>query len=228
MASSRARLRGLYAITPETADTASLVARARLALEGGARLLQYRAKSLDPATALDQARRLAAECRRAGALFIVNDSVDLALAAEADGVHLGRDDTGIATARARLPAGIVGVSCYADPQSARAAAAAGADYVAIGSVHPSRTKPAAVRAPLEAIAAAGRASGLPVAAIGGITPANAPSLVRAGADMLAVISALFDAEDVRAAARALTRPFDAREAAPKEETPDVRAQPRPL
>jgi len=228
MASSRARLRGLYAITPETADTARLVARARLALEGGARLLQYRAKSLDPASALDQARRLAAECRRAGALFIVNDSVDLALAAGAHGVHLGRDDAGVAAARARLPGGIVGVSCYADPESARAAASAGADYVAIGSVYPSPTKPAAVRAPLEAIAAAGRAAGLPIAAIGGITPANAASVVQAGADMLAVISALFDADDVRAAARALTRPFEGREAAAKEESRDVRAQPRPL
>ena len=228
MASSRERLRGLYAVTPDTADTASLVARARMALEGGAGLLQYRAKGRDPAAALDQARSLAAECRRSGALFIVNDSVELALAAGADGVHLGRDDAGIAAARARLPAGIVGASCYADPEGARAAAAAGADYVAIGSVYPSRTKPAAVRAPLEAIAAAGRASGLPVAAIGGITPANAAALVHAGADMLAVISALFDAADVRAAARAFTRAFDRREAASQEDFPDVRAQPRPL
>ncbi|HET9470382.1 MAG TPA: thiamine phosphate synthase, partial [Usitatibacter sp.] len=155
MTSSRGRLRGLYAITPGTADTASLVARSRMALEGGARLLQYRAKAADPAAALDQARALAAECRRAGALFIVNDSIDLALAAGADGVHVGRDDAGIAAARKRLPKGIVGVSCYADPELARAAAAAGADYVAIGSVYPSRTKPGAVRAPLEAIAAAG-------------------------------------------------------------------------
>jgi thiamine-phosphate pyrophosphorylase len=222
MTSSRARLRGLYAITPQAADAASLVARARLALEGGARLLQYRAKAADPAAALEQARSLAAECRRAGALFIVNDSIELAAAAGADGVHLGRDDAGVAAARKRLPRGIVGVSCYADPERARAAAAAGADYVAIGSVYPSRTKPAAVRAPLEAIAAAGRASGLPVAAIGGITPANAAALVRAGADMLAVISALFDAPDIRAAARALNRPFE------HEEIPDVRAQPRPL
>jgi thiamine-phosphate pyrophosphorylase len=228
MASSRARLRGLYAVTPQMMDTATLVARSRMALEGGARLLQYRAKSLDPATALEQARRLAAECRHAGALFIVNDSVDLALAAQADGVHLGRDDAGIAAARARFPAGILGVSCYADPEGARAAAAAGADYVAIGSVYPSPTKPGAVRAPLDAIAAAGRASGLPVAAIGGITPATAAALVEAGADMLAVISALFDAADVRAAARAFTRTFDRREATSKEEIPDVRAQPRPL
>ena len=223
MASNRPRLRGLYAITPEAADGASLLARSRSALEGGARLLQYRAKSLGPAAALDQARALAAECRRAGAIFIVNDSVDLAIAAGADGVHLGRDDSAIAAARARLPGGIIGASCYADPESARAAAAAGADYVAIGSVHASRTKPAAVRAPLEAIAAARRASGLPVAAIGGITPENAAPLVDAGADMLAVISALFDAADVRAAARALTRAFDRREAPSNEESPDVRA-----
>lgn len=221
MGSERPRLRGLYAITPETADTEGLVSRARLCLEGGARLLQYRAKSLDPALALEQARRLAAECRRAGALFLVNDSVELALAVDAAGVHLGREDMAVPAARARLPGRIVGVSCYADPEGARAAAAAGADYVAIGSVFPSSTKRSAVRAPLEAIAAARRASGLPVAAIGGITPANAPAARRAGADMLAVISALFDAADVRAAARALSRTFDE-----PEESRDVRAQPR--
>jgi thiamine-phosphate pyrophosphorylase len=220
MASERGSLRGLYAITPETRDTRRLLAAARACLAGGAALLQYRAKDLAHALALEQARALASECRAAGALFIVNDSVDLAIAAGADGVHLGRDDMAVGAARARYD-GIVGVSCYDRPERARDARDAGADYVAIGSVFPSATKPAAVRAPLEAIELARRAGGLPVAAIGGIGPANADAVIAAGADMVAVISALFDAPDVRAAAEALSRLFD-----PHEESRDVRAQPR--
>lgn len=221
MASERARLRGLYAITPECADTESLVARIRLCLEGGARIVQYRAKSLAPSAALEQARRLAHECRRAGALFIVNDSPELAIAAGADGVHLGRDDADPRGARIRMPRGVIGVSCYADPAHARDAAAAGADYVAIGSLFPSSTKPGAVHAPLEAIARAKAAGGLPVAAIGGIGPSNAARVLDAGADMLAVISALYEAPDVRAAARSISRLFES-----QQRSTDVRAQPR--
>jgi len=221
MASKEPRLRGLYAITPESAETESLVARTRLCLEAGASIVQYRAKSLAAALALEQARRLARECASAGALFIVNDSVELALAAGAGGVHLGREDADPREARARMPHGVIGVSCYADPQQARHAAAAGADYVAIGSVFPSATKPGAAHAPLEAIARAKAAGGLPVAAIGGITPSNAARVVDAGADMLAVIAALYEAPDVRAAAFSLARLFDA---TPR--STDVRAQPR--
>jgi len=204
----RARLRGLYAVTPDGGDTEALLARAGDCLAGGAALLQYRAKNAAPDVALVQARALARACRSSGAIFIVNDSVDLALAAGADGVHLGRDDVDARSARARFPAGIIGVSCYDDPERARAAAAAGADYVAIGSVSASATKPGAPRAPLDRIAAARAASGLPVAAIGGITLENAPRVVAAGADMLAVVSALFDAADVRAQARAFARLFE--------------------
>lgn len=221
MTSKRAALRGLYAITPQTPDTRALEALARESLAGGAALLQYRAKDLAPALALEQARALAAACRASGALFIVNDSLDLALAAGADGVHLGREDIDVAAARARFPRGLIGVSCYARPESARDARAAGADYVAIGSVFPSPTKPGAVRAPLAAIERARRAGGLPVAAIGGITLANAPEVVAAGADMVAVISALFDAAQVRAAAEAFSRLFE-----PSKDSRDVRAQPR--
>lgn len=212
MASERAALRGLYAITPETSDTESLLARTRLALEGGARLVQYRAKAIDAALALEQARELRSRCRDHGALFIVNDSLELARAVGADGVHLGRGDMDAARARALWPAALIGVSCYADPQLARQAAAAGADYVAIGSLFASSTKPSAVRAPLPAIAQAARLSGLPVAAIGGITRDNAAAAIAAGADMLAVISALFEAPDVRAAARWFSQRFDELEA----------------
>jgi thiamine-phosphate pyrophosphorylase len=156
--------------------------------------------------------------------FIVNDSVELALAVGADGVHLGRDDDDAREARRRMPRGLIGVSCYADLDRARAAAAAGADYVAIGSVFASSTKPHAVRAPRALLARAREVSGLPVVAIGGITPANAPQAIAAGADMLAVINAVFDAADPRAAATAFSRLFGPPETGKR----DVRTQPSPL
>jgi len=218
------RWRGLYAVTPGTTDTQSLAARVRRCLEGGAAMVQYRAKALEPGLALVQARSLASLCREFGVPFIVNDSLPLALACDADGVHVGRDDAGVREARIAMPRAIVGASCYADPRLAARAAAEGADYVAIGSLFASSTKPAAPRAPLELLAAAAEASGgLPVVAIGGITPHNAPAAVAAGADLLAVISAVFDAPDVRAAAEAFTRLY-----ATKSGDRDVRPQPRPL
>lgn len=206
----RATLRGLYAITPAIRDTRALVTRVEQALAAGAALVQYRAKDADAALATEQARALAAACREAGVPLIVNDSVDLALAVGAGGVHLGREDGDVRQARAAFPGGIIGVSCYDDPALARAAAQAGADYVAIGSVFASGTKPQARRATLEMVGEAKRVSGLPVAAIGGITVANAPQVVAAGADMLAVIAAVFDAADVGAAARALAQLFGKR------------------
>lgn len=204
------------------AQTRTLVARVEECLEGGARLVQYRAKLTRGDAALEQALALARSCRRAGAVFIVNDSVELARACGADGVHLGREDAAIESARAALPDAIIGVSCYADPARAREAARRGADYVAIGSMFASPSKPEATRASLADLAEARRACGLPVAAIGGITPGNGAEVLAAGADMLAVISALFDAADVRAAARAFAPLFDA------PQRRDVRDQPRAL
>jgi thiamine-phosphate pyrophosphorylase len=205
----RATLRGLYAITPESSDTGWLAARVAECIDGGAALVQYRAKQASPALALEQARVLAGLCRARGVPLIVNDSIELAIAAKADGVHLGRDDGAVREARAALPAGIIGVSCYDDPQLARLGAEAGADYAAIGSVFASTTKPLASRAALENLGAAKRISGLPVAAIGGITTQNATRAIAAGADMLAVITALFGASDVRAAAQSFARLYAA-------------------
>lgn len=194
-------LRGLYAITPREPDTGRLMDKVARAIAGGAALVQYRAKELPRSELVEQARALVALCRERGVPLIVNDCVEVALEAGADGVHLGRDDVGLRDARALMPHGIIGVSCYADLARARAAAADGADYIGIGSVFPSTTKPGAVRAPLELLAQARSESGLPVAAIGGIDTSNATEAVAAGADMLAVISALFEAPDVEQAAR---------------------------
>lgn len=201
------RLHGLYAITPEGLTQDLLLARVERALQGGARLLQYRSKDRDPQRRAQLARTLAALCRRLGAAFIVNDDVELALAVDADGAHLGREDGDLAVARARLRGKLLGASCYDRLELARAAVAAGADYVAFGSVFASPTKPGAVRAPLSLFTQA-RALGVPLCAIGGITVDNAPALVGAGADLLAVVSDLFDANDVAARARAYAQLFD--------------------
>jgi thiamine-phosphate pyrophosphorylase len=187
------KLRGLYAITPEGPD---LERKVRLALEGGIALLQYRRKSRDHA----QAAEIVRMAREHGVPVIINDDLELVLELGADGVHLGRDDGDLRAARAKLHGRILGASCYNDLALARAAVGAGADYIAFGSVFASPTKPGAVRAPL-ALFNDARALGVPLAAIGGITLANASQLIAAGADLLAVISDLFEAPDIRARAR---------------------------
>jgi thiamine-phosphate pyrophosphorylase len=201
------KLRGLYALTPELAGTGALVRSVAQALEGGIAMLQYRRKDRQN---VDEAQILARMCRERAVPFVVNDDVALALACGADGVHLGRDDGALAAARMMLdgtPGGrLLGASCYDSLAAARAAVAAGADYVAFGSVFPSPTKPAAVRAPLSLFGAA-RALGVPLVAIGGITLQNAPQLIAAGADCLAVISDLFEAPDIAAQARAYGKLF---------------------
>lgn len=208
MRAGRPRIRrGLYAITP--ASHPGLVAACAAALEGGATVLQYRDKSSDPARRLAEASALAALCAAHGVPLIVNDDVELATRAGAAGVHLGEDDAALADARARLgPDAIIGVSCYDSLERARRFAAAGADYLAFGAFFPSPTKPHARRATLDLLRQA-RSLGVPLVAIGGITVDNAPALVTAGADGVAVISALFDADDVRAAARRFSLLFDA-------------------
>jgi len=191
------KLRGLYAVTP---DSAVSLEKIEQAMQGGAVLLQYRRKQRDPA----EAREVVMLGRRHGVRVIINDDVDLALQVEADGVHLGRDDGDLAAARRKMPGRILGASCYDDAALARAAVAAGADYIAFGSVFPSPTKPCAVRAPLALFA---EKRGVPVCAIGGITVDNAPALIAAGADLLAVVSDLFQAADVRARAAQYKRLF---------------------
>jgi thiamine-phosphate pyrophosphorylase len=193
---------GLYAVTPDLADTRALVRLAEAALIGGAAFLQYRNKLADEQLRRTQVAALRDLCRRSGAALIINDHVELAHEIGAEGVHVGDDDASIAYARGLLGrARIVGASCYNDLRRARSAQAQGADYVAFGSFFPSRVKPGAVRAPLALLGEAKREITVPVVAIGGITLANGAQLIAAGADALAVISALFAAADVEAAAR---------------------------
>lgn len=208
MARPEYRLRGLYLITPDTADSDALLAGVERALAGRPALLQYRSKQPAAALRLAQAQAIALLCRRAGVPFIVNDSLELALATGADGVHLGRDDGDLFGARQALGAErILGVTCYNEWPRAQEAAAAGADYVAFGAVYASPTKPAAVHAPLALLTRARRELKLPVAAIGGITLANAPEVIAAGGDLLAVISDVFDDPDPAARAAAYREAF---------------------
>lgn len=195
------RVHGLYAVTPDDPDTERLQRRVVQALRGGARLVQYRGKSGPADLRKRQAEALLGVCRAAGAPLIINDDLELALAVDADGLHLGRDDGDLSAARRALGSGkLLGASCYGELTGALNAAELGADYVAFGSAFPSSTKPGAGRASLSLFRDAKARIGLPVVAIGGITPDNARALVGAGVDALAVISALFDAPDIEARA----------------------------
>lgn len=200
--------RGLYLLTPDERDTARLLDRVGAVIDQ-ASLLQYRNKLADAALARAQVAALLPLCRAHGVPLLVNDDWRLAAAEGADGAHLGEDDGDLAAARATLGAqAILGASCYDSLARAEAAAAAGASYVAFGACFPSPTKPDARRVAPEVLRDA-RRLGLPVVAIGGITPDNARSVVEAGADLLAVISGVFDATDPAAAARAYLRAFGA-------------------
>jgi thiamine-phosphate pyrophosphorylase len=198
---------GLYAITDGPRD--DLVAACEAAIDGGAVLLQYRDKTADAARRLAETRALADLCARRRVALIVNDDVELALASGAMGVHLGEDDADIASARAKLgPCAIVGVSCYDSPERARVLAAEGADYLAFGAFYASPTKPNA-RTATPALLRDAKALNVPLVAIGGLTAANAAPLIEAGANYLAVISAVFGARDIQAAARSFAALFDA-------------------
>lgn len=189
-------MRGLYAVTPDVASTDALARMVAQALEGGIALLQYRNKSAEAALRREQAEVLLRLTRARGVPLIINDDVALAAAIDADGVHVGRDDGDVAAARRVLPGKLLGASCYASLEAAQSAVADGADHVAFGSVFASGTKPGAGRAPLELFGRA-RRLGVPLVAIGGITLDNAPLVIAAGADCLAVIAGVFGAPDIR-------------------------------
>lgn len=198
--------RGLYAITDSSLGEGLLPA-VRAALEGGVVLVQYRDKSTDSAHRESEARALLALCREFSCPLLINDDVALALQIGADGVHLGRSDGAIHSAREKMgPDAIIGATCHDSLEFAAEAAAAGASYLAFGAIYASSTKPGAGSASLATVTAAKR-FGLPVVAIGGISIDNAAPVLAAGADCLAVISALWQAPDITARAREFSRLF---------------------
>lgn len=211
--------RGLYLITPECADDCQLLQSVLRLLAVRPALLQYRCKSLPHTQRRAQALALAGACADHGVGLIVNDDLELAVEVGALGVHLGRDDASIAQARAVLgPGAVIGVSCYDDIVLAQHAIAAGASYVAFGAFFASATKPRARLAPLAVLHASGGLA-VPRVAIGGISADNAGPLVDAGADLLAVISAVFDAPDPLAVARHLQSLYQPLSSERNQETP---------
>jgi len=204
-------IKGLYAITPEIAATDVLLGKVRQALQGGAQAVQYRAKSGGVARKHEQATELLALCRQFRVPLIINDDVRLAALTDADGVHLGARDAPLKEARINLgPDKIIGVSCYQDLDLALRLVVQGADYVAFGSFYPSPTKPQAQPCPLARLTAAKAKLHVPLVAIGGITPDNARAVIDAGADAVAVVSALFDAPDIEMTAQHFASLFAAK------------------
>ena len=204
----RERLRGLYVIIdPAVARGGDEVEIAREALDGGARLLQLRDKTREKGLQLPIAQALRSLCRERGALFIVNDHVDLALAADADGVHLGQKDLPVSVVRRLVPREMI-VGCSTNnPEEGRRAEADGADYVSVGRLFPTRSKGDTRPATTETLRAVKAAVSLPVCAIGGINETNIDEALAAGAEMAAVIAAVIAAPDVTAAAQRLAARF---------------------
>lgn len=194
-------LAGLYALTPDDNLLPRLSALVESALKGGVRWVQYRNKIAPAPLRRAQAAELLRICRAHGAKLIINDDIWLAVEIGADGAHIGRDDIpggSLSTARDALGSKrILGVSCYDDLDRAEVAVDAGADYIAIGSVFASVSKPDATRASLDLVTEAKKRFKVPVCAIGGITVKNAPEVIKSGADMVAVLSDLFDAMDIQ-------------------------------
>jgi thiamine-phosphate pyrophosphorylase len=198
--------RGLYAITQTDGKSpGTVIAEVEAAIRGGAAVVQYRDKN--PGNALYLARELVKLCHRHEVPLLINDDLELALEAGADGVHLGKDDGHIREARERLgQEAIIGISCYDSLERALEAQAHGATYAAFGRFFPSGTKPLAAPARVDTLRQAKQALSIPIVAIGGILPENGAALLAAGADLLAVIGGIFD-RDPEASARAYQRLF---------------------
>lgn len=217
-ADGMSRIQGLYAITDRALLMAGLTDAVAAALRGGARVVQYRDKIdaglTGDALAQERQRRhaeasaLLAVCRHHAVPLLINDDVTLAAAIGADGVHLGQADTRLVEARARLGSeAIIGVTCHDQLGLAQVAARDGASYVAFGAMFVSGTKPLARPCPLATLTAARAALALPLVAIGGITPDNAASVIRAGAHAVAVIASLWQAPDIQARAHQFSQEF---------------------
>ncbi|MGH8643308.1 MAG: thiamine phosphate synthase [Gammaproteobacteria bacterium] len=204
-------MRGLYMITPNTLDPVEILSvQVAKAIRGGAVMVQYRDKRHRGAELTTRITKVREVCKLAGIPFILNDDPRLAELCEADGVHIGEHDTSVAEARRVLgKAKVIGVSCYDSLALAKKAQSMGASYVAFGSFFPSRTKPHAHRATIALLQEANFRLAIPIVAIGGIKPRNAMPLIRAGADMVAVVDGICGQVDPERAARSYSRLFRA-------------------
>lgn len=194
-------MKGLYLVTPDWDDTDRLVAITEQAIDGGASLLQYRHKTASDTLRHEQAAALLKLCRRLHVPLVVNDHLDLCVALDADGIHVGGTDASVASMRAQLgPSKIVGASCYGDLQLARDAQASGASYLAFGGFYPSRVKKYAVTTSPDIITTALAEFTVPLCVIGGMTPENSRVLIDRGAHMVSAISSVYSADDPHSAA----------------------------
>jgi thiamine-phosphate pyrophosphorylase len=205
------RLTGLYAVVDSQAlDGRDYLKVASRLVRSGAKALQLRYKLDSKDELLAIAQKLKDLCSERGVLFIINDYLDIALAVEADGLHLGQKDLPAAIARRLLPLDtMLGVSVTTVEQ-AKAAEAGGADYIAVGSIYPTFSKATAKVVGLDGLRKVREAVGLPLVAIGGINRDNAAEVAAAGADAVAVISAVLQARDAEEAAREIIAAFEVR------------------
>lgn len=203
-------MKGLYIVTPDWDDTAKLVDVTEKALKGGAAIVQYRHKTATPELRREQAKALQTVCRQYNRPFIINDSIELCLELDADGIHVGENDETVAEVRAQVgPDKIVGASCYGEMDLVRNAYKAGASYIALGGFYPSRIKKYPVTTELDIVKQMkSELPDLPSCGIGGINLENAVPLVERGVDMIAVISSVYFADDPEAAAREFVKLYE--------------------
>ncbi|WP_206605670.1 thiamine phosphate synthase [Pelagibaculum spongiae] len=203
-------LRGLYVITDEQLTAGdSLAKKLEAALEGGAKVVQYRDKSHGFDYRLAQALRAQTLCFAYDALFLINDDIELASYMLADGVHLGQSDISLTEAREKLgERAIIGISCEGSIELAEKAVEQGADYIAFGAIYPSKTKPDAATISVDVVQQAKQKFTLPVCAIGGIELSNAQPLLNTGCDMLAVVNSVFGQDDIQQAATSFSQMFE--------------------
>ena len=195
-------MKGLYLVTPDWDDTDALIKATETALSVGVGLLQYRHKTANGELRLEQASALLKLCRQHNLPFIVNDHIDLCIALDADGIHVGGTDASVAVVRTLIGKDkILGASCYGDFALAEQAQIAGASYAAFGGFYPSRVKKYEVSTQASIVSKAKSQLTLPVCVIGGMTPDNAKPLVKEGADMVAAISSVYSADDIAIAVK---------------------------
>ncbi len=211
MMNKKNSLKGLYIVTDRQLSldygvpTEKSVAKA---IEGGAKIVQYRNKQSALTIRRHEAAVLAVLCKEMGTTFLINDDIDLALEVDADGVHLGQSDTPLSNARRLLGDNkIIGITCHNDLDLAIQAERQGADYVAFGRFYPSISKPTAPPASIDVLKSAAEQLNIPICAIGGINQDNAEILIKQGADMLAVTYSVLGAKKVSQAAQQISKLF---------------------
>lgn len=201
-------IKGLYAVTPDEADTKRLLRQIELLNQGGCHLLQYRNKSLPFLDQMEQAEQVKRLCEELKITLIINDNVDICCNLDADGVHLGENDDKIETAREKIgPKKYIGLSCYNSLERVNLAIKKKVDYIALGSFFETKTKPNAPRVTLETLRQVKKICSLPVVAIGGITLDNVSCLVKEQVDAVAIVNGLFKADDIALSAKNFIKLF---------------------